>query len=295
MNKKNDKITLESKIISAILFLIICTILSIIYMEKADTILLRNRIDTGKLSEATILFDFATRQLNEERISEAIIYYNKAINFDPDYSEAYINLAVAYAKSGENQKAIKTLKKVLLKNPDEDHLVYLNMAQLYKKIDNEKAEQAYKKAISLHPFPQDAYFSLGEFYWSVKKYDESVFNIKKGLELQNIESFYTGAVKSGIKTYSEFPEVIANLRKILDKVTSNEIMQKYDSIVFNHYYMNNNSHIAEKYDQVGYYYFRKREFSKASEYFKKSIQYWDSKNNRAYSHLENTNKNLKRK
>lgn len=264
-------------------------------MEKADTILLRNRIDTGKLSEATILFDFATRQLNEERISEAIIYYNKAINFDPDYSEAYINLAVAYAKSGENQKAIKTLKKVLLKNPDEDHLVYLNMAQLYKKIDNEKAEQAYKKAISLHPFPQDAYFSLGEFYWSVKKYDESVFNIKKGLELQNIESFYTGAVKSGIKTYSEFPEVIANLRKILDKVTSNEIMQKYDSIVFNHYYMNNNSHIAEKYDQVGYYYFRKREFSKASEYFKKSIQYWDSKNNRAYSHLENTNKNLKRK
>lgn len=295
MNKKSDKITLESKIISVILFLIICTILSIIYMEKTDTILLKNRTDTGKVSEATIFFDFATRHLNEKRIPEAITYYKKVINFDPDYCEAYINLAVAYAKSEENQKAIKTLKRVLLKDPDADHLVYLNMAQLYKKFDNEKAEQAYKKAISLHPFPQNAYFNLGEFYWNIKKYDEAAINIKKGLELQNIESYYTGAVKTGIKTFSEFPEVIANLKKVLEKVTSDEIMQKYDSIVFNHYYMKNNSYIAEKYDQVGYYYLRKGEFKEASEYFEKSIQYWDSKSNRAYKHLETANKNSKRK
>jgi len=264
-------------------------------MEKTDTILLKNRTDTGKVSEATIFFDFATRHLNEKRIPEAITYYKKAINFDPDYCEAYINLAVAYAKSEENQKAIKTLKRVLLKDPDADHLVYLNMAQLYKKFDNEKAEQAYKKAISLHPFPQNAYFNLGEFYWNIKKYDEAAINIKKGLELQNIESYYTGAVKTGIKTFSEFPEVIANLKKVLEKVTSDEIMQKYDSIVFNHYYMKNNSYIAEKYDQVGYYYLRKGEFKEASEYFEKSIQYWDSKSNRAYKHLETANKNSKRK
>ena len=245
MNKKSDKITLESKIISVILFLIICTILSIIYMEKTDTILLKNRTDSGKISEATIFFDFATRHLNEKRIPEAITYYKKAINFDPDYCEAYINLAVAYAKSGENQKAIQTLKKVLEKDPDTDHLAYLNMAQVYRRFDKEKAEQSYKKAISLHPFPQYAYFNLGEFYWSIKKYDDSIINIKKGLELQNIESYYTGAVKSGIKTYSEFPEVIANLKKILAKVTSDEIMQKYDSIVFNHFYMKNNPYFAE--------------------------------------------------
>ena len=146
MNKKSDKITLESKIISVILFLIICTILSIIYMEKTDTILLKNRTDSGKISEATIFFDFATRHLNEKRIPEAITYYKKAINFDPDYCEAYINLAVAYAKSGENQKAIQTLKKVLEKDPDTDHLAYLNMAQVYRRFDKEKAEQSYKKA-----------------------------------------------------------------------------------------------------------------------------------------------------
>jgi Tfp pilus assembly protein PilF len=264
-------------------------------MDETKSILLKNRTETGKISEAIVFFDFATQYLNEKRIPEAITNYKKAITFDPDYCEAYINLAIAYAKSGENQKAIQTLKKVLEKDPDTDHLAYLNMAQVYKKFDKEKAEQAYKKAISLHPFPQYAYFNLGEFYWNIKKYDEAVINIKKGLELQNIESYYSGAVKSGIKIYSDFPEVIANLKKILDKATSDEIMQKYDSIVFNHYYMKNHPYIAEKYDQVGYYYLRKREFSEASEYFEKSIQYWDSKSNRAYNHLETANKNLKKK
>ena len=295
MNKKSDKITLESIIISSILFVIICIIISIVYMGETKSILLKNRTETGKISEATAFFDFATQYLNKKKIPEAITNYKKAITLDPDYCEAYINLAIAYAKSGENQKAIQILKKVLEKDPDTDHLAYLNMAQVYKRFDKEKAEQAYKKAISLHPFPQYAYFNLGEFYWSVKKYDESIINIKKGLEFQNIESYYTGAVKSGIKTYSEFPELIANLKKILDKVTSDEIMQKYDSIVYNHYIMKNNPYIAEKYDQVGYYYLRKREFVEASEYFEKSIQYWDSKSNRAYNHLETVKKNLKRK
>ena len=264
-------------------------------MEKTESRLFTKRTESGKISEATIFFDFATQSLNEEKIPEAITYYEKAITFDPDYYEAYINLAVAYAKSGENQKAIKTLKKVLEKAPDIDHLAYLNMAQVYKRFDNEKAEQAYKKAISLHPFPQYAYFNLGEFYWSIKKHDESAINIKKGLKLQNIESYYTGAVKNGIKIYSDFPEIIANLKKILNTVTSDEIKQKFDLIVFNHYYMKNNPYIAEKYDQVGFHYLRKREFNKSIEYFEKSIQYWDSKDNRAYDHLETVNKNLKKK
>jgi tetratricopeptide (TPR) repeat protein len=169
------------------------------------------------------------------------------------------------------------------------------MAQVYKRFDNEKAEQAYKTAISINPYLQDAYFSFGEFYWSIKKFDEAADNIKKGLEFQNIESYYTSAIQSGIKTYTELPEVIANFKILLAQGTSDENMQKYDSMVFNHYYLKNNSYIAEKYDQVGYYYLKRREFSEAAEYFEKSIQCWDSKKNRAYNHLDTVNNKLKKK
>ena len=292
MNKEKRIIKLESIIITAFLFLVICVIISIIYLGETEATLLIKRIETGRAAEATECFDFANQYLKNKQFSDAIITFEKAITYDPDYYEVYINLAIAYAESGENQKAIQTLEKVLKKDPDKDYLVYLNMAQVYKRFDNEKAEQAYKTAIGIHPYLQDAYFSFGEFYWNIKKYDEAATNIKKGLEFQNLESYYTSAVKSGIKTYIEFPEVIANFKILLEQGTSDEIMQKYDSMVFNHYYLKNNPYIAEKYDQVGYYYLRKKEFNEASEYFKKSIQCWDSKKNRAYNHLETVDNNL---
>ena len=295
MNNKNKKITIESIIITTFLFLVICIIIGVIYIGETDAPLLKERIETGKASEATEFFDFATLHLKNKQYHEAIITFEKTITFDPDFCEAYINLAVAYAKSGENKKAIQTLEAVLKKDPDTDYLAYLNMAQVYKRFDNEKAEKAYKKAISIHPYLQDAYFSFGEFYWTINKFDEAVVNIKKGLESQNIESYYINALKSGIKTHIEFPEVIANLKMLLEQGTSDEIMRKYDSMVFNHYYLKNNSYIAKKYDQVGYYYLKKRQFSEASEYFEKSIQCWDSKNNRAYNHLETVNNNLNNK
>ncbi len=293
MNKEKNKIKLESIIITVFLFLVICVIISIVYLGETEATLLKKRIETGKADDATIYYDFANQYLENKQFSNAISSFEKAIAFDPDFTEAYINLAVAYAKSGKNRKAIQTLKKVLKKNPDTDYLVYLNMAQVYKRFYNEKAEQAYKKAIAIHPYLQDAYFNFGEFYWTINKRDEAVANIKKGLEYQNLESYYISALKSGIKTYTEFPEVITHLEKILEQGTSDEIMQKYDTMVFNHYYLKNNPYIAEKYDQVGYYYLRKNEFSKASEYFKQSIQCWDSKKNRAYKHLVTANSALK--
>ncbi|HPR18898.1 MAG TPA: tetratricopeptide repeat protein, partial [Candidatus Cloacimonadota bacterium] len=260
-----------------------------------DGSFLKKRIESGKADTATEFFDFGSRYLKNNQLQNAIACYEKAISFDPDYCEAYINLAIAYAKAENNEKAIQTLEAVLSKDPNTDYLAYLNMAQVYKRFNPDEAEKAYQKAISINPYLQDAYFSFGEFYWNLKEYDKSVENLKKGLELQSLTSYYTSALVSGIKSYSEFPEVVNSLQKILDQGITDEIMNKYDSLVFDFYYLKNNSQIAEKYDQVGYYYLRNRNFSAASEYFEKSIQCWNSPNNLAYKHLETSNHNLAEK
>ena len=59
--------------------------------------------------------------------------------------------------------------------------------------------------------------------------------------------------------------------------------------------MQNNQRMAEKTDQIGYYYLQEKEFEKASEYFNKSILFWDSKRNKAYMHLEMATKGLQTK
>ncbi|MCK4654730.1 MAG: tetratricopeptide repeat protein [Candidatus Cloacimonetes bacterium] len=286
MNKKNDKIPTESVIITVFLFFIICIILCIIFLGGTKSGLLAGRTEAGRVSEANSYFDFATQFIKVKRFPEAISNFKKAIKMDPDFCEAYTNLAVAYAKTGENQKAVRVLKKALTKDPDEDYLIYLNLAQVYRRFDNEKAEQAYKIAIELHPFPKYAYFNLGDFYWKLENYDKATESFKKGLVLHNLKSYYIGSIKRGIKIYSESPELVRFLKKLKEAGATDEVMQKYDKIVFNNYYLKNNKKIAEKYDQVGYYYLQKGKSNKASDYFEKSIQFWNSKRNRAYEHLK---------
>ncbi|MCD4675665.1 MAG: tetratricopeptide repeat protein [Desulfobacula sp.] len=286
MNKKNDRISIESVIITIFLSFITCIIIWVILLGETKSGLLEERTKAGRVSEATSYFDFATQFIKEKRFPEAISNFRKAIRMDPDFCEAYTNLAVAYAKSGENHKAAGVLKKALTKNPDEDYLVYLNLAQVYRRFDNEKAEQAYKKSIELHPFPKNAYFNFGEFYWRLKKFDQAVENIEKGLLLHNLKSYYLGAVNRGILVYDESLEVFENLKKIQEQGATDEVMQKYDTIIFENYYLKKNRKVAEKYDQIGYYYLQKKDFEKSSEYFKKSIQTWDSRKNKAYNHLD---------
>jgi tetratricopeptide (TPR) repeat protein len=230
--------------------------------------------------------------MDRKLYKEAISSLKKAISMDPDYGEAYINLAIAYAETNDNQRAIETLESALEKSSDKDYLIYINMAQIYKRFDNKEAEKVYKKSISVNPYFQDAYFKLGEFYWDMRKYDLAAENLKKGLELQNLKSYYYNALKKGLKTYADYPDVISSLRKLDEEGPSEEIMQKYDSMVFDFYYLKNNPYIAKKYDQLGICFLRLKEYAKASESFKQSISIWDAKENRAYKNLEKANKYL---
>ena len=134
---------------------------------------------------------------------------------------------------------------------------------------------------------------MGEFYWSVRKFDLSIDAIKKGIEFHNLKSYFIGSVNEGIKTYPNDTELVKELSEILtDQDTANELLKQFDNVIFDFYYMQNNQKMAEKTDQIGYYYLRKREFENASEYFNQSIQFWDSKRNKAYKHLENATKGL---
>lgn len=286
MNKMKKKISTESVFITIALLFVVCTIFLVIFLSEIKSRQLTEQTEVGKEAEANNFYDIAMKYYRENNLSKAIPNFQEAIKLSPDFCEPYINLGISYAKLGESKKAVKTLKMVLKKNPKEDYLVYLNLAQVYKGFDQEEVEKAYKIAIELHPFPKYAYFNLGDFYWKSEDYDKAVESFKKGLLLHNLKSYYIGSLKRGIKIYSESPELVEFLKKLVETGATDEVMKKYDKIVFNNYYLKNNKKIAEKYDQVGYYYLQKGGLNKASLYFEKSIQFWNSKRNRAYEHLK---------
>ena len=49
--------------------------------------------------------------------NQAIVEYKKALEIDPDYSQAHFNLGFIYHKQGRFDEAAKEYEKVLILNP----------------------------------------------------------------------------------------------------------------------------------------------------------------------------------
>ena len=65
-------------------------------------------IETEKVADA---FTLGNLCLQQGRYSDAIAAYEAALKDDPDFAEAWNNLAVAYQNSGQDDKAMAAFKK----------------------------------------------------------------------------------------------------------------------------------------------------------------------------------------
>ena len=93
--------------------------------------------------------------------TSAINYLNKAIEFKPNYSEAFYNLGNTLTVKGDFRKAIKAFKKAIELKPDYfDALNNLGATyNLYKDYSN--ALKSISKALKIRPNIADAYNNLG--------------------------------------------------------------------------------------------------------------------------------------
>jgi tetratricopeptide (TPR) repeat protein len=66
-----------------------------------------------------------------ESLARSLEHYKKAIERDPEFADAYIDLGVAYLKSGEHKGGIYCLEKALEIQPDSPLTVFnLGLAHL---------------------------------------------------------------------------------------------------------------------------------------------------------------------
>jgi len=169
-------------------------------IKKAETL---NNLGTaylndGKLNEAFVEFQkaLALNPRNKETLNylgyistrfrkydDAISYYNKAISIDPNYAEAVHNLGVTYADMEAWDEAIKYFKAAL-SNP-----VYSTPAQAYsnlgyayyRKGDFVNAEKSLREAMMRNPvFPMATYI-LGLVYVETNNDKSAIEEFKKAI------------------------------------------------------------------------------------------------------------------
>jgi tetratricopeptide (TPR) repeat protein len=84
--------------------------------SKAERILTQ-MVKKGS-KDAKVYFTFGNVKDKQKKTNEAIKYWEKTLDYDPDYCEACYNLGVGYYKLNQIGKAREYWKKVLLLNPD---------------------------------------------------------------------------------------------------------------------------------------------------------------------------------
>ena len=136
-------------------------------------------------------------QLNKNKLKIAIQLFEKTIQIDPEYANAYAGLGEAYANLYQLferndqwlEKSIEASSKALMYDSTlSEAYAALGLCYFNKEMVGE-ALMASKKAIELDPSNASAYWILGRIYHTTDKDEEAIELYKKVMELN--PDFYT--------------------------------------------------------------------------------------------------------
>ncbi len=119
---------------------------------------------------------------SQKKFKEAIIFYQKAIDYKKDYFEAYNNLATSQKHIGLKDKAFENYKHAI-KLKENNLEAHYNLANLFydeKRFD--EAFENYERVIKINNnFPQ-SYLSIGLIYSIQGKFEEAKNYFLKAIE-----------------------------------------------------------------------------------------------------------------
>ena len=122
----------------------------------------------------------------------AVKYYQEALNIEPNYAEAHYGIGYYYLGLGQYQEAIKHNQKLLQLSPDNID-AFLNIGLAYEKLGQyQQAIKYYQQTLNLDPNFGKGYYNLGFAYKSLGQYQKARENWLKAKELLQSQGDYEG-------------------------------------------------------------------------------------------------------
>jgi tetratricopeptide (TPR) repeat protein len=140
-----------------------------------------------------------------ENYKDAVDQFTKAINLDPDYTQAYVERARAYEALGDFKNAADDLKRALVFEQKKSELFY-DAARVNFHLGNyQEALDMANKCISLSSKHEPAYRLLCRIQMAMGDYSNALISINKAISLKdNPENlYYHGMVAERMKNYNQ--------------------------------------------------------------------------------------------
>jgi len=148
--------------------------------KKAGTA--ANESANAKAGEAYRLNTLGVAYMNQQRPADAQKYFERALEVDPKFAVARLNLGVALLAQQKLEPAIAALAAAAEQLPSDPYAWY-NLGLAYKdQAEDEKGIAAFRHVTEITQ-EADGYYFLGYLYSQLQKYDEAIAAFQKGLSL----------------------------------------------------------------------------------------------------------------
>ena len=118
------------------------------------------------------------------RFSDAIEAYKQAIRIKPDFAEAHINLGWAYYNLGRFSDAIEAYKQAIRIKPDFAE-AHINLGVAYGELGRfSDAIEAFKQAIRIKPDYAKAHYNLGVIYVNLGRFSDAIEAYKQAIRIK---------------------------------------------------------------------------------------------------------------
>ncbi len=138
----------------------------------------------NKRSAAERLYSQGVAQLSRDDYARAVPYFEKAVEADPNYAEAWYQAGYSYGRLGKHAEALKASRQAAKLRP-EWSAAFVNIgASSYALGQYKEAVDAYRQAIRLDDDNADIQFSLGLSFGKLNRADEEILAYRRVLALR---------------------------------------------------------------------------------------------------------------
>ena len=135
----------------------------------------------NKRARAVQYFRDGLSFLSKDDCEKALPYFEKALESDSNYAEAWAQTGFCNEKLGRHAEALEASKKAVSLRPSAESYFNIGLASYYLKQYREAAD-AYRQSIKIDPYNSaDAHYALGLVYRDWNKPDEEIQAYKQAI------------------------------------------------------------------------------------------------------------------
>ncbi|NKQ38425.1 MAG: tetratricopeptide repeat protein, partial [Methanosarcinales archaeon] len=131
---------------------------------------------------ATYYFEIGNIYYKLSKYDEALMFFNKAIEINPDDAEAWYNKGVVLGELNRPDEELKAYNKAIEIKPDDAEAWYNKGVVLGKLNRPDEALKAYDKAIEIKPDYAEAWYNKGVVLGKLNRPDEALKAYDKAIE-----------------------------------------------------------------------------------------------------------------